>query len=123
MKILLAEDDSSISTILTMVIEQFSGHTVDLACDGKQALSLLEQNSYDLILLDSMMPHLDGIQVCQMARENLQLTAPIIFLSAKTAEENKKKCFAAGGNGYIEKPFDPTQIWQQIEGILQRVAS
>jgi DNA-binding response OmpR family regulator len=123
MKILLAEDDASISTILSMVLEQFSGHAVDLAADGKQAIEMLQQNHYDLILLDSMMPYFDGLQVCKVAREHFQVTAPIIFLSAKTAEENKKKCIEVGGSGYIEKPFDPTLIWQQIESILQRAAS
>ncbi|MBT4763022.1 MAG: response regulator [Bdellovibrionaceae bacterium] len=119
MKILLAEDDINISKIAKMTLEHFQGHDVHVVHDGAEALEKALTNEYDLILLDEMMPKLNGVSVCISYKE--QSTAPIkpiIFLSAKSQQDQVSE-FTKHGLGFIPKPFDPQTLWQEIENILK----
>lgn len=118
MHILIAEDDMSIAMIAKLSLERLGGHTVVHAADGEQAILQASQQSFDLILLDGMMPKFDGLTVCKTLRQNQGITTPIIFLSAKSQECEIKLAIEAGATGYILKPFDPKFLSAQIEEIL-----
>lgn len=118
MKILLAEDDSNISTIAQMALEQLGGHKVTVACDGIAALEIALKEDFDLILLDEMMPRMNGLKVCEELEQLSDRSVPIIFLSAKSSESDIG-LFKSAGLGFIPKPFDPTNLANLIEEILQ----
>ena len=88
--ILVIEDDSSIQELIVEFLSS-QGYNVDFASDGLEGISKFKQGNYDLIILDIMMPNLDGYSVCKMIRKNS--TVPIIFLSALNEEENQVKGF------------------------------
>ncbi len=119
MKVFLAEDDANISTIAKMALEQLGGHQVTHIDNGEKALEKLiaEGHTYDVILLDEMMPGLNGLAVCEQYTQQVAEVRPVIFLSAKSQASDVKQ-FEEHGRGYIPKPFDPTQLCQQIENIL-----
>lgn len=119
MKILLAEDDPNISTIAKMALEHLGGHTVVHVANGEAALSLaLSDDSFDVILLDEMMPKLNGLATCREYQTQCESPKPVIFLSAKSQESDIKE-FNELGLGYIPKPFDPTTLCAQISEIIQ----
>ena len=122
MKIFLAEDDKNIFTIAKMALEQLGGHTVTHVDNGEAALELLLQqgHEFDVILLDEMMPGLNGLAVCEQYTQQINHPQPVIFLSAKSQASDVKD-FSRLGQGFIPKPFDPTQLCQQIENILNQV--
>lgn len=119
MKILIAEDDTSIAMIAKLSLERLGGHTVVHAADGEQALQQATQQVFDLILLDGMMPKYDGLTVCKTLRQNRGISTPIIFLSAKSQECEIKLALESGATGYIMKPFDPKLLSTQIKEILE----
>lgn len=117
MKILLAEDDSHISFLMKLTLEKMGGHEVIVCGDGEAAMKEALANSYDLILLDGMMPKKDGFTVCKELREQHHNVTPIIFLSAKSQQQDIALGLSMGAIGYIEKPFDPKNITQRIEDL------
>ncbi len=117
MKILLAEDDKNIATIAKLALEQFGSHQVDHASDGQIALEMALSGDYDLILLDEMMPKLNGLSVCHQYKVQSPSPSPIIFLSAKSQEADLDE-FRRCSMGFITKPFDPLKICSQIASIL-----
>lgn len=120
MHILLAEDDPNISVVIQLCLEKIGGHTVVIKSDGDSALQTALVESFDLILLDGMMPKKSGLQVAHELRASgtrTPISTPIIFLSAKT-DENDVKEFLKFGAGYIPKPFDPQAICTRIDEIL-----
>lgn len=119
MNILLAEDDQNISTIAKMALEQLGGHKVTHVDNGELALKvLLEQHEeFDVILLDEMMPGLNGLSVCQKYQAHFDKTQPVIFLSAKSQATDIQE-FKDLGSGFIPKPFDPTKLCQLIDETL-----
>lgn len=119
MKILLAEDDPNISTIALMALQTIGGHDVDLADNGLKALQMaLSDHSYDVILLDEMMPEMNGLRVCEEYQKQSTHPKPVIFLSAKS-QDSDVCAFHAKGLGFIPKPFDPIQLAEQIIDILK----
>ena len=118
MKILLAEDDPSISTVTSLALQKLGHHEVFVVTNGLQAVEQATANQYDLILLDSMMPGLDGISVCRKLKQEQNICAPIIFLSAKSQDYDIVQGMECGAIGYIVKPFDPRTICQRIDEIL-----
>ena len=101
-KVLLVEDEKRIRDI---VRDYFGAHGLgcDLARDGAEALDLLRDHDYDAILLDVLMPELDGFQVCAAVRQNSPV--PILFLTALGGEEDMLRGYALGGDDYVTKPF------------------
>ncbi len=118
MKILLAEDDPNISLIAKMALEQLGGHQVTVAEDGEAALQLALTEKFDVILLDEMMPKMNGLTVCREYNLNSMVRKPIIFLSAKSQEVDVKE-FLDCSVGHIPKPFEPTTLCQSIEDLLK----
>ncbi|MBK8204347.1 MAG: response regulator [Bdellovibrionales bacterium] len=119
MKILLAEDDPNISLIAKLALEQLGGHQVHVATDGKMALEMALSYDFDLILLDEMMPKMNGLSVCRKYRESQVNKAPVIFLSAKSQESDITE-FRNEALGYIPKPFDPASLCQDIMSLLNQ---
>ena len=117
MKILLAEDDPNISTIAKLTLEHIGKHQVTVVNNGEEALSTALNNNFDLILLDEMMPKLNGLKVCAEYKNQKHSPCPIIFLSAKSQTEDVE-LFKQQGLGYIAKPFDPAKLCQLIEQLL-----
>lgn len=122
MHILLAEDDHNISKIARLALEKIGGHQVEWVADGESALNKALEGGFDLILLDEMMPHLNGLKVCEMYKEQCQNPVPVIFLSAKSQEADVQ-AFHSLGLGHILKPFDPMTLNQQIQSLLESIAA
>ena len=118
-KILIVDDDKNICELLRLYIEK-EGFTASLAHDGRQALSLFNTFEPDLILLDIMLPELDGWQVCREIRKKSD--CPIIMLTAKGETDDKVSGLKAGADDYITKPFEMREVLARIEAVLRRTA-
>lgn len=117
-KILLAEDEPFLAEGIKENLEA-EGYFVDWASDGAQALNKGLAEPYDLLLLDVMMPHLDGIQVCEKLRE-AGLQTPVMFLTVKAAQEDRIRGLEAGGDDYLAKPFNLKELLLRVTAILRR---
>ena len=115
--ILIVEDEKNMQNIIAEYMQR-GGHTCFTADDGVDALMILKNNPMDLMILDVMMPHLDGFSVCKMAREMSNL--PIIMLTAKSEEEDKLKGYELGADDYITKPFSPKVLLAKVGALLRR---
>ena len=118
--ILIVEDEKAMQDILAEYMRR-GGHTCVTADDGVDALVLLKGSPMDLMILDVMMPHLDGFSVCRMAREMSNM--PIIMLTAKSAEEDKLKGYDSGADDYVTKPFSPRVLLAKANALLRRTAA
>ncbi|MEW6056175.1 MAG: response regulator [Bdellovibrionota bacterium] len=119
MKILLAEDDPSIHAIATMALSRVGGHQIVAARDGTEVLKLIEAEKPDLILLDVMMPKLDGFETCSQLKSKPETRdIPVIFLTAKAQLTEIQNGMNLGAIGYILKPFDPMTLHKQIEEVI-----
>lgn len=117
MKILLAEDDIHISTIAKLTLENLGQHQVVHVDNGEAALTKALTESFDVILLDEMMPKMNGLKVCEEIKSQADNPPPIIFLSAKSQAQDVE-LFKKLGSGYIAKPFDPMTLCQKISEIV-----
>lgn len=116
-KILVVEDEKDIQNIIKAFLEN-AEYKVETADDGLDAINLIQNNNYDLILLDIMMPKIDGFVVCEMIRKNSNV--PIIILTALTDEESQLKGFDKLADDYITKPFSMPVLLKHIEAIFRR---
>ncbi|SEK73065.1 DNA-binding response regulator, OmpR family, contains REC and winged-helix (wHTH) domain [Carnobacterium iners] len=118
MKILVVDDDKEIVELLSIYIKN-EGYEVENAYNGKDALAkLVNQKDIDLMVLDVMMPTIDGIEVVKTIRESSQL--PILMLSAKTTDIDKIKGLISGADDYVAKPFNPLEVMARIKSLLRR---
>ncbi|MBB1438857.1 response regulator [Shewanella sp. SG41-4] len=119
-KILHVEDDESIRIIVEMALVDICGFTL-LACDGGQeAISQVEAFTPDLILLDAMMPGMDGIQTLNEIRKKPNcLNIPVVFMTARIQESEKQEYLDVGAVAVIEKPFDAMSLGDRLESIYQ----
>lgn len=118
-KILIVEDDLSIQALLHDFIEE-AGHSVVLASDGVEALAKYSEQPFDLILLDIMLPKIDGYSVCEFIRQKSDV--PIIMLTALDSEENQLKGLDLQADDYITKPFSMPVLLRKIVAVLRRSA-
>lgn len=116
-KILIVDDDAEIRKITGIYLEN-EGFEVRRAEDGEQAVKCIEEEEIDLVLLDVMMPGMDGIEVCMRIRE--EKTMPIIFLSAKSEDLDKIQGLASGADDYITKPFNAMELIARVKSQLRR---
>ena len=116
-KVLVVDDEKLIVKGIKFSLEQ-DGMEVTAAYDGKEAYELAMQNDYDIILLDVMLPELNGFEVCQMIREKSDV--PIIMLTAKSDDMDKIMGLEYGADDYITKPFNILQLKARIKAILRR---
>ncbi|KAF0111787.1 MAG: winged helix family two component transcriptional regulator [Chloroflexi bacterium] len=120
--ILLVEDDDNVALTIERCLnrEKFN---VELASSGVQALKLARKKKPDLVLLDVVMPGMDGYEVCrEMRADSALMDVPIIFLTAKTREEDHIKGFKAGGDDYINKPFNIEELVLRVRAVLRRTS-
>jgi len=116
--ILLAEDDSNLGFVVQDNLKS-NGYQVTLCSDGEIALKTFAGSKFDLCILDVMMPKKDGFEVAKTIRD-VNKDVPIVFLTAKTMQEDKVKGFTLGADDYITKPFDFQEFLLRIESILRR---
>lgn len=117
-KILLAEDDDNLGKLLESFFKA-KNYDVDLARNGKIALEKFNQNTYHFLVLDVMMPEMDGFTVAKEIRE-IDSDIPILFLTAKSMKEDKLEGFSIGADDYLTKPFSMEELLARIEAILKR---
>ena len=118
-KILIVEDDLSIQALLHDFIEE-AGHSVVLAADGVEALEKYSEQPFDLVLLDIMLPKIDGYGVCAVIRQKSDV--PIIMLTALDSEQNQIKGLDLQADDYITKPFSMPVLLRKIAAVLRRAA-
>lgn len=118
MQILVVEDEQKIASFLRRGLLEDS-YAVDIAYDGEDALYKFEVNEYDLIILDLMVPKVDGITVCRKIRE-VNTNVPILILTAKDATEDKVKGLDAGADDYMTKPFSFSELSARVRALLRR---
>jgi DNA-binding response OmpR family regulator len=118
MKILVVEDEKGMAQILRRGLEE-EGHAVSLAADGRSALELAESNAFDLLLLDVMLPGMNGLEVARRLRENRQET-PILMLTARDAVPDIVKGLDAGADDYLTKPFSFAVLLARIRALDRR---
>jgi len=118
MRILVIEDEKKIADFIKRGLKE-EGYAVDAAHDGEAGLFLAKTNDYDLILLDLMLPKIDGITVCKKLREG-KILSPIIMLTAKDAVEDKVTGLDAGADDYLTKPFAFEELLARIRAILRK---
>ena len=120
MAYLLAVDDERDIVELISRFAEHEGHTIDTADNGIEALRLCGENDYDLIILDIMMPQMDGFTVCKKMREKKK--TPVIMLSALGTEYDKLMGFELGIDDYVVKPFSPRELMARVKAVLARHA-
>ena len=119
-RIMVVEDEKQMQDILAEYMRR-GGHSCVTAEDGVEALALLKQENADLLILDVMMPHLDGFTVCRLVRERSGI--PIILLTAKAEEEDKLKGYEYGADDYMTKPFSPRVLLAKVNALLRRTSA
>lgn len=115
MKILIADDEESIIEVVKIYLEK-EGYSVLTALDGDTALKLEIAEKPDLLILDIMLPKMSGLELCRA----IEREVPIIFLTAKTSEEDKIAGFALGADDYITKPFSPRELIARVKAVMRR---
>jgi len=115
-KILIAEDEVSIANLISNVLKE-TGYETVWAADGKKAADVLEKEYFDLVLLDIMLPLIDGYEVLEYCKS---LDVPVIFLTAKGTLEDRVKGLRAGAEDYIVKPFEIMELLARVETVLRR---
>lgn len=115
--ILVVDDEERIRRLLRMYLEK-EGYLIDEAENGESALAMAIEKDYDLILLDVMLPGIDGIEVCNKIRQSK--ATPIVMLTAKGEEANRVQGFEVGADDYVVKPFSPREIIYRVKAILRR---
>ncbi len=121
MKILIVEDNIPLNISIKEVLE-LNDYIVDSAFDGNEALNFIEHSTYDIIILDLMLPDIDGFNILKSIREK-GINTPIIILTAKDQIKDKVKGLDLGADDYITKPFDVEELLARIRSIGRRISS
>src|SRR5215468_3600631 len=116
-RLLLIDDDTRLHELLASYLDQ-NGFTVTIANDGKKGLAALEGGTFDAVLLDLMMPGMDGIEVCKRIRSKSNI--PIVMLTAKGDETDRVVGLELGADDYVAKPFSPRELLARLRAVLRR---
>ena len=119
MKILLVDDEPALTEPLSRLLTR-EGYTVDVARDGRTGHNLAIESNYDLLILDWMLPHLTGLQICQQLRDCGDFT-PVLFLTAKDTLDDRVIGLDAGADDYLVKPFELRELLARVRALLRRV--
>lgn len=117
LQILVVDDEERIRRLLKMYLEK-EGFVIVEAADGEEALKLALEQDFDLILLDLMLPGMDGIEVCAKLRK--EKSTPVIMLTARGEESHRVHGFEVGADDYVVKPFSPREVIHRVKAILRR---
>ena len=119
-RILIVEDESALSTLLAYNLEK-EGFTVRVAEDGERAIEALAEEPPDLVLLDWMLPHLSGIDICRrIRRDPATRDLPVIMLTARGEEADRIRGLDTGADDYVTKPFSPAELIARVRALLRR---
>ena len=118
MRILIVEDDQSLANYLRKGLRE-SGHVVDHAADGEEGLEMARAAEYDVLIVDRMMPRMDGISLIESLRADEDMT-PVLILSAKDTVDDRVEGLRAGGDDYLVKPYDFSELLARIESLARR---
>ena len=119
-KVLVVEDDVTVRDVVRRYLER-AGHEVRLAGDGEEALRLAEQSEPDLVVLDLMLPGVDGLEVCRRLRERSRV--PVVMLTALGEEEDRILGLQLGADDYVTKPFSPRELALRVGSVLRRAVA
>ncbi|MRN54678.1 response regulator transcription factor [Paenibacillus monticola] len=117
-KILIADDDALIRELITLFLRK-EGFEILEASDGAEALAIVENSQVDLVILDIMMPQLDGWELCREIR-SVDSNIPLLMVTAKGESGHKVKGFELGTDDYLTKPFDPLELVMRVKALLKR---
>jgi DNA-binding response OmpR family regulator len=117
-RILVVEDERRLAYLLRRVLLE-ERHTVDLAMDGEKGLLLATSGSYDVVILDVMLPEVDGIEICHQMR-NQDVMSPVLMLTARGAVEDRVRGLNAGADDYLTKPFAMEELLARVNALLRR---
>lgn len=116
-RILVVDDEQTITDFVSYALKK-EGFAVDVAANGEDALSLADQNDYDLFVLDIMLPGMDGYELCRRLRS--KTSSPVLFLSARDTELDKVVGLEIGGDDYLSKPFGLRELIARVRALLRR---
>lgn len=119
MKVLVIEDNRDIAANIADYLEP-KGHVLDFAVNGRHGLQLALNECYDVIVLDIMLPGLDGMSVCRRLREQTRVTTPVLMLTARDQLDDKLEGFQAGADDYLVKPFSVKELEVRLEALVKR---
>ena len=120
MRILLVEDDRSLSRAVSTILQK-NNYSVDCVENGQMALDYLEKDIYDAVIMDIMMPELDGFSAVKEIRKTSDV--PVIMLSARSEEYDKLYGFDLGIDDYVTKPFSPKELMMRVNAVMNRVGT
>jgi DNA-binding response OmpR family regulator len=118
MKVLLVEDESKVANFISMGLQE-EGYTVDIAPDGRIGLQRINESPYDIILLDLMIPEIDGLELLKRIRED-GVDTPVLIITAKSSKEDVVKGLDTGSDDYLTKPFSFDELLARIRVLLRR---
>jgi DNA-binding response OmpR family regulator len=118
MHVLVVEDERRLATLLRRVLTE-ERHVVDIANDGEEGLDLAESGTYDLVILDVMLPKLDGVEVCRQMRAS-PVETPVLMLTARGSVEDRVAGLKAGADDYLVKPFAMEELLARVDALLRR---
>ena len=121
MKILLVDDETELSDPLSRILLQ-EGYQVDIADDGTVGMELALNNRYDLLILDWMLPHKSGLEICRQVRSH-SIDTPVLFLTAKDTIDDRVDGLDAGADDYLVKPFELRELLARVRALLRRGTS
>lgn len=116
-RILMVDDNHEIREVVNILLSG-EGYEVEEASDGAEALQKVQENTYDLVILDVLMPNMNGYQTCMEIRKDSN--TPILFLSAKSQVEDKTLGFSSGGDDYLPKPFSYQELLSRVKALIRR---
>jgi two-component system OmpR family response regulator len=117
-RILVVEDEPSISDVISTAL-RFQGHAITQTDNGNRAVALAADAAFDLVVLDVMLPGIDGFEVCRQLRRSNDLS-PVLFLTARDEPQNRIQGFMVGGDDYLTKPFSVDELVLRVAAILRR---
>ncbi len=118
MRVLIVEDEEKVASFLSRGLKE-EGYSVDLAYDGRRGLELINENLYDIILLDLMLPEIDGLEVLRQVRE-AGLDTPVLITTAKNSKEDVVRGLDTGSDDYLTKPFSFEELLARMRALLRR---
>ena len=118
MKVIVVEDEAKVASFISRGLEE-EGYSVDVAYDGKEGLELIKASSYDIVLLDLMIPEIDGLEVLRRMR-SWGVNTPVLIITAKSSKEDVVKGLDTGSDDYLTKPFSFDELLARIRALLRR---
>ena len=123
MTVVLAEDDPDIQLVARLSLKR-AGFIVTVVSNGQEALDTIRKQPPDVVLLDWMMPELDGLETCRQLKADPETAMiPVVFLTAKSQEAEIQRGLSLGASGYVTKPFDALTLGQQLKDIVEKADS